>query len=188
MTVKRPIVLWFIVVLVLLTCGVLMWFIQNQAHDSRQSSAAVGPVNDGATSAGVVDVTILRDAIAKGDRERLKAEITGKNLDLNAPMQLGDGPRPQMTMLAFATIQGSAVGVQELIALGAEPDVADSFGITPLMLAAERSDADITILLLNAGAKAELKDNDGRRAIDWAQQHHNDAGQRVVDILTKAKK
>jgi len=290
---KRPVFLWFTVVLLLLAGGTLMWIIQDLTSEMGNSprSVAVAPTKGGTAAGspgGAVEVSALRDAITRGDWTLLKSEITGKKVDPNAQMQLMEGSRRQMSMLAFAVMQGSAPGVKELLAVGAEPDVADSAGITPLMLAsakgdsaivkslldakarveirnkwgqtalmmaaqageadvvtmllsaganakaadeegssvlakatggdsspatlkalitagadldaannegvtplmraAERGDAEKTVLLLNAGAKPELKDKDGRRAIEWAQQRSDDAGAKVAEILSKAKK
>ncbi len=293
MTSKQPVFLWLTVVLLLLAGGTLMWAIQRLGSEmgASPSVAAVAPTKGG-THTGVagsgVEVSTLRDAITRGDWAALKGEITQKKVDPNAQMQLMEGSRRQMSMLAFAAMHGSVNGVKELLGVGAEPDVADSAGITPLMLAsakgdaaivkalleakarveirnkwgqtalmmaaqagesdvvtlllsaganakavdeegssvlaratggdssvatlkslitagadvdaannegvtplmraAERGDAEKAVLLLNSGAKPELKDKDGRRAIDWAQQRSDDAGAKVAEVLAKAKK
>jgi ankyrin repeat protein len=173
MTSKRPIVLWFIVVLLLLTCGLLMWFIQSQAKDlgPGSSTPAMAPTKPGAAvGSGGVQVATLRDAIAAGDWTKLKTEISSKNVDPNAQMQLMEGSRRQMTLLAFATLQGNAAGVQQLLAMGAEPDVADSAGITPLMLAAAKGDLAMLKALLDAKARVDSRNKWGQTALMMAAQ------------------
>ncbi len=55
-----------------------------------------------------------------------------------------------------------------LLDKGANPNVKNKLGGTPLMWAAVYGNDDAVRLLLNRGADASLKDNDGITALDWA--------------------
>ena len=54
---------------------------------------------------------------------------------------------------------------ERLLRAGATADAADEYGVTPLMLAAERQDVAVTRLLLGAGARAGATDRAGRTAL-----------------------
>jgi hypothetical protein len=62
--------------------------------------------------------------------------------------------------------------VSLLVEKGAEIEVRDKDGWTPLMVAAGYSSTpEIVTLLLAKGADALAKDEDGKKAIDYAQQN-----------------
>ncbi len=92
------------------------------------------------------------------------------------------------TPLAAASAAGEpALGLIEiLLAAGADPNTADRDGVTPLMHAANRGDAARVILLLNAGALADRRDEAGDRALDWARRRDDDRGREVAQILELA--
>ena len=67
-------------------------------------------------------------------------------------------------LLAAASNNGE-VGVKDALNAGANPDVHNEFGVTPLMLAALNGNAKITQMLLAAGAKVNLVDQEGWSAL-----------------------
>lgn len=67
---------------------------------------------------------------------------------------------------------GNSTAVRTLLALGANPDIADPGGSTPLMLAAARGETECVRLLLEAGADPTPADCDGSTALDHARGHH----------------
>ena len=58
--------------------------------------------------------------------------------------------------------------VRVILAQGIDPDVRDSKGRTPLMLAAYLGYPDIARILLEKGADVNAKDNKGRTPLKWA--------------------
>ena len=85
-----------------------------------------------------------------------------------------------------ATYASSVECVELLLRYGAQVDVADDDGNTPLMLAAERGYPDIVRTLLAAGADPELRNTDGRRALDSAGTHALGIHRRIgVDTVRK---
>jgi ankyrin repeat protein len=72
------------------------------------------------------------------------------------------------------------VVAQLLISHGADVNMADANAATPLMVAAEKSPrikdpGHLVKLLLDHGAKPELKDSQGRTAFDLASESKNAA-------------
>ena len=55
-------------------------------------------------------------------------------------------------------------------------------GSTPLMIASRNSDAEIVQVLLGAGANKEAKANDGKTALEYAEERGNTA---VLAVLKK---
>jgi ankyrin repeat protein len=73
--------------------------------------------------------------------------------------------------------------VTELLAAGASPNASESFGITPLMVAAIRGDARSVRLLLDAGAYVNATDLYGTTALAHAAAY---AGADVIELLVAA--
>ena len=71
-----------------------------------------------------------------------------------------------------------------LLEYDADPDVADQFGITPLIHAAARGDFLSVKMLLEAGATPTKEDVEGKSAMDLAR-HFGDA--KVLEVLEGAQ-
>ncbi|MCW2502614.1 MAG: Ankyrin [Actinomycetia bacterium] len=68
-----------------------------------------------------------------------------------------------------SALAGQSVGVASmLLAIGADPDVVQHGGFTPLMAAAQNGDAEFADLLLACGADPRRASDDGRTAADLA--------------------
>lgn len=96
-----------------------------------------------------------------------------------------DGPRRRDgTTPLLAAIRGGAVLVAEtLLRRGASADTACPFdGTTPLMRAASLARLEVIDLLLSAGARLELRDFEGKSALDWA------ADDETRTFLTRARR
>lgn len=91
------------------------------------------------------------------------------------------------TAVAFAaSMPGNIACLRPLIDAGADCDVPDTQGVTPLMRAAEKADGDQVVLLLNSGASPVGKSRDGKTALDRAKARTDSAGKQVADVLGQA--
>ncbi|MDX2016641.1 MAG: ankyrin repeat domain-containing protein [Planctomycetota bacterium] len=107
---------------------------------------------------------------------------------LDAGANVNDRDQTGTTALGMAAAAESGLDVMKaLIEAKADVNQADNDGITPLMKAADRGDKDKVILLLNHGARPELKDSSGKTALDWARGRDDDAGRAVAALLSEAK-
>jgi hypothetical protein len=86
--------------------------------------------------------------------------------------RLPSTPGPQFNDLVTAILYKNPRGVEELLAFGKWPDKRDSRGVTPLMLAAQLSDAMSAEALLKAGANPNLPGPDTATSI---ARERNDA-------------
>lgn len=78
----------------------------------------------------------------------------------------------------FGSAQGSALTAavfksnkqltQKLLEKGANPDLSDANGITPLIYAVQLQDKDLVAILLKNKANKELKDKQGKTAFEYA--------------------
>lgn len=84
--------------------------------------------------------------------------------DINARDEVG------ATRLFNAVSDEVVAEVRRLLALGADPNIPDVNGITPLMDAAHGGNLEIAILLMERGANPYLLDNFGDSALAYAQQ------------------
>jgi ankyrin repeat protein len=74
-------------------------------------------------------------------------------------------PRGEMTALLMASRQGAFDGVKALVAAGANLDIADPVGTTPLMMAIVNRHNDVAALLIEHGADPNLTDSSGMGAL-----------------------
>ena len=82
--------------------------------------------------------------------------------------------------LMFAVQYRSRATARMLLAHGANPNVVDTDGRTPLMRAARNSDAELVSALLAAGADAQLVDAEGQTALHHACAKANVANVRAL--------
>jgi ankyrin repeat protein len=90
------------------------------------------------------DSEMLVAAIEKGELQWVQERVAKENIDAilsNA-----------MTALHVATYHGQLAGAQYLLDTGADPNIANRYGVTPLMLARANGDNTFVSLLLKAGA------------------------------------
>lgn len=73
--------------------------------------------------------------------------------------------------LHYAVFAGHAEVVRELLARGADINGRSTNGSTPLMMAAREGREEIATRLLAAGARADLVNDAGEGAADWAMRH-----------------
>ncbi|MDR1308378.1 MAG: ankyrin repeat domain-containing protein, partial [Deltaproteobacteria bacterium] len=96
--------------------------------------------------------------------------------DVNEPHTDG------MTILMASIVNPEPAMTKLILAQRADPNATDSFGRTPLMLAAALArDPMVVRLLLGAGADPALKDNEGKTAVDYAEGNDTKAVSQLFD-------
>jgi hypothetical protein len=77
---------------------------------------------------------------------------------------------------------GNLESVQVLLSVGADVNVQDKNGMTPLMWAARWGDAPRVQALVKAGADVGARDSKGRTALDWARTR-GDQAEKTIEVL-----
>lgn len=87
------------------------------------------------------------------------------------PQELANSndPRTGISALREAATGGYSDVIEELIRAGAGPDTADSYNMTPLMLAALQGHVDTVFKLIKLGANVNAKDAGGQTVLQWVQ-------------------
>lgn len=138
--------------------------------------------------------TTVVDAAWRGERSRL-TEMLRAGVDVNRRGNLGETAlegaawhgdergvdallragavveAPRGRALQFAAVGGHAAVVRRLLAAGADPDVRDDSGRSPLSLAAVGGHLPVVEVLLGAGAETELRSDTGMTALMTAATH-----------------
>src|SRR5690606_6656821 len=101
----------------------------------------------------------LADLVRVGERSRALDAIAN-GVDVNVAEISGNGT----TALHWAAYQQDVELVEALLEAGAQPDVYNIFGASPMMEAAVVGNAEIIRLLLAAGADVESSNPEGQTA------------------------
>lgn len=124
--------------------------------------------------------TPLMRAAGSGDIEKVAPLLaTAARDDINLVDHDG---RSALRLAAEATQPGAQV-VAALLEAGADANLADAEGVTPLMQAAVQGDAERVQALLNAGARVDASDALDRSVMDWARFRDDAKGKAVQDLL-----
>lgn len=118
---------------------------------------------------------------AQGAKARTLRLLTAAGADIDRRFASG------ATLLLWFVKQGAIASVQALIQAGANVDIPDERGYSPLMHAALRDDEEglaIARLLLNAGADPSARALDGKSAQSFAKQLPTTAASHHRDPLT----
>ncbi len=91
----------------------------------------------------------------------------------------GNEAKPSRQLLNAAQ-NGDLVSVRALVKAGADVNVADGGGTTPLMSAAAAGRTGVVAILADAGADLDLRDRLGRTALDRAWATGQDAAARLL--------
>ena len=112
------------------------------------------------------NVEAVRQLIARG------AQVNAVSREPSVPVKNGIIALGRLTPLMLAASSGPLEMVQTLLKAGARVNVADSRGLTPLMLAiaTDHGDPEIVSAILAAGADVSAKSAAGETAMDWAMK------------------
>jgi ankyrin repeat protein len=108
----------------------------------------------------------LVDLVKAGDAAAVRAAATS-GTDVRMPT--ADGT----TLLHWAAYYRKADVADVLLRAGANPNAANRYAVTPLLLAAEAGSLDVATLLLKAGADATTARPSGETALMLAARHGN---------------
>lgn len=124
--------------------------------------------------------TALIGAALVADVEKVKRLLRG------SPINATDANGLSALNVACGGSEESDPVVAALIEAGADPKIADSDGVTPLMRAADRGNPARVAAIIKAGAPLDAKDNSGRSALDWAMARDDEAGEAAARTLREA--
>jgi ankyrin repeat protein len=132
----------------------------------RRLKDAGAKIDDPMTLIGTSRTTPLLGAFKFGD-----AEVARTLFELGAPLEFADGNG--ITMLGRAALNNEVGMAKTLLDRGANVNVVDKLGMTPLLWAASMDFGDPAMieLLLKAGAKADARNKDGLTAIELARKY-----------------
>jgi ankyrin repeat protein len=152
--------------------------------DLAEAVLAAGPEMDMFDAAALGDIGALASLLAGGADVNAYAGDGFTALHLAAffdaayaaalLLRAGAGPEAQADNATqvrplHSALAGRSVSVvSTLLAVGADPDVVQQGGYTPLMAAAQHGDAELADLLLACGADSRRASDDGRTAADIA--------------------
>jgi ankyrin repeat protein len=88
-------------------------------------------------------------------------------------------------LLRAAGAFGDIATVQVLLSAGAEVNVRDKNGMTPLMWAARWGDTPRVEALVEAGGKVDARDTNGRTALDWARSRAGGTADQTIELLQR---
>jgi ankyrin repeat protein len=136
-------------------------------------------VDEPMTLIGTSRTTPLLGAYKFGD-----TEVARTLFELGTPLEFADGNG--ITMLGRAALNYEVGMAKALIERGANVNVVDKQGMTPLLWAASMDFGDPAMieLLLKSGARADAKNKDGLTALDLARKYGH---AEVIPALTKAR-
>jgi ankyrin repeat protein len=136
-------------------------------------------IDEPMTLIGTSRTTPLLGAYKFGD-----TEVARTLFDLGTPLEFADGNG--ITMLGRAALNNEVAMARALIDRGANVNVVDKQGMTPLLWAASMDFGDPAMieLLLKSGAKADARNKDGLTALDLARKYGH---AEVIPALTKAR-
>ena len=112
-------------------------------------------------------------ASAKAGQVKMVEFLCSRRADVNAKTEFGE-PEDGYTALLWAIVNQDPVMVEALLANGADANIADGWGNTPLMLAATKNNLAFVKSLITHGADAShRREADGRSALFDAMSEEN---------------
>ena len=112
------------------------------------------------------DETVADEVGQEGSAEDIKKPAVVVNI--NDSLQIDSRNEWGWTKIMSAAIEGNLERVNELLALGANPNIAGEDGRSPLMAASWNKHYEVVESLVNAGADVNLINRDGWTALSFA--------------------
>lgn len=107
------------------------------------------------------------------------------NVEINPSKVSSSYETSDVNPLCLAISKGDITTVKQIISYGIDINETTNRGMTPLMYAAIYNQSEIAKLLLEKGAKLDMKDKSGSTALDHAK---NSGFESVVEVLKPSKK
>jgi cytohesin len=154
------------------------------AVGARRAAAAVGLcralglLEESAAETDAEGLTPLMRAAADGAGRRALRCLAAAGADVNA-RDAGRG----RTALYLAASCGHAAAVEDLVALGADANIASDRGFTPMIIAAQEGHAEVVAALARLGADVDRADASGCTPVWRAAQKGHTA---VIEALARA--
>ncbi|MCR5262151.1 MAG: ankyrin repeat domain-containing protein [Candidatus Gastranaerophilales bacterium] len=117
----------------------------------------------------------------KGDNVQVLDKFVRSGMGVNFRTDLYDG----ISLLHYAAASGLDNIVSYLIQSGADVNIQDSNGQTPLHKAVTQDNIVVLYSLLNAGANVDLEDNQGDSPIDTAKDNDKEVYVSLLERYTK---
>ena len=148
------------------------------AKSLKRLLAAGGKVDDAFIAIGTSRTTPMLGAFKFGD-----VDVANTLLDLGAPVDFADGNG--ITMLGRTVLNNEVEMARALIARGANVNVVDKLGMTPLLWAANVDFGDTAMieLLLKSGAKTDARNKDGLTPLELARKYGHST---LIPVLEKS--
>jgi ankyrin repeat protein len=161
--------------------GANPFFLASYAGNARSLNrllAAGGKLDEAMIAIGTSRTTPMLGAFKFGD-----VDVATTLLDLGAPVDFADGNG--ITMLGRTVLNNEVEMARMLIARGANVNVVDKQGMTPLLWAAnvEFGDTAMIELLLKSGARTDARNKDGLTPLELAQKYGHTT---LIPVLEKA--
>ena len=149
------------------------------AKSLKRLLSAGAKVDDAFIAIGTSRTTPMLGAFKFGD-----VEVANTLLDLGAPVDFADGNG--ITMLGRTVLNNEVDMARALIARGANVNVVDKLGMTPLLWAANVDFGDTAMieLLLKSGAKTDARNKDGLTPLELARKYGHAT---LVPVLEQAQ-
>jgi hypothetical protein len=149
------------------------------AKSLKRLLSAGAKVDDAFIAIGTSRTTPMLGAFKFGD-----VEVANTLLDLGAPVDFADGNG--ITMLGRTVLNNEVEMARALIARGANVNVVDKLGMTPLLWAANVDFGDTAMieLLLKSGAKTDARNKDGLTPLELARKYGHAT---LVPVLEQAQ-
>ena len=160
--------------------GANPFFLASYAGNARSLKrllAAGGKLDEAMIAIGTSRTTPMLGAFKFGD-----VEVATTLLDLGVPIEFADGNG--ITMLGRTVLNNEVEMARMLIARGANVNVVDKLGMTPLLWAANVDFGDTAMieLLLKSGAKPDARNKDGLTPLDLARKYGHSS---LIPVLQK---
>jgi ankyrin repeat protein len=160
--------------------GANPFFLASYAGNARSLKrllAAGGKLDEAMIAIGTSRTTPMLGAFKFGD-----VEVATTLLDLGVPVEFADGNG--ITMLGRTVLNDEVEMARMLIARGANVNVVDKLGMTPLLWAANVDFGDTAMieLLLQSGAKPDARNKDGLTPLELARKYGHTT---LIPVLEK---